>query len=1171
MRDSTPLTISPPPLRAPNAGVRLVRLLPALTSMVAMGATATVAMEPVITTLLIGTSLATIAVSAWSALGEQRGRRADRAALVVRYREHLLDVASTARRSLDAARIELETEGPPRGQHPPPAPSTTPRLRLHLGTADVPSPFPALLQLDPLADYDPELLAAARATQAALGIAHSWPQVLDLPPERIDVRLDAPGVALAWLRSALLHACASSGPDDLRILGIGTSDPGRWGWLHRAAQYVGLETEDPSLAQRVRSSLPLGDVVRTLILIDADRCPQDVRPLLTHGAAVLIVSSDEGPRAGAAVTVEAHGDELHTIRANARVITVPASVPRRAAGAVAIDSVARWTPTHAAVERPALPTTPVELAASWTATADAGQRLRFRIGRAADGSSAVVDVRQAAEGGAGPHGILTGPTGSGKSELLRTLLAEAIATSHPSELQLLLVDFKGGAALDAFAGAPHCAGLLTNLGDDPSEARRMAEGLMKEIDRRQAALRSCTERTGREVPDVAALRTFRKERNDLPELADLLVVVDEFTELLRRHPDTVNAFEALARLGRSLGIHLLLSSQVASGELTRVTRHASLRICLRTPTADESLAAIGSTTAHRLPARPGAGVLCDGTTEVLFDGARTEAATVRNLVEHACQLAHDAPRTRVWAPPLPRELALDDIAGIGAEIADLPFGLVDACSPDGKNEPATIDLSGATGGILVLGGPAVGKSTTLRTIAMRASTLTSPPMTYVLQGRAQALTSLTALRHVGEVVQIGDADGIDALIDVLRDRADQRPSSPGGLPPLLVLVDDWGELVDAHPTATQQMLDLLPALRRCGTVLALATCRATDLRAEARAHLPQVIELSLAEPMQSVIDHRSAAQVRSYGIPGRFLDRSGRVGQVALPARTTGDRQQPFDPAEGSDGTSHTATAPPLPRLPLRSDADLVASADALPLLTCGIDWTRTMATLSMDGRYAHAVALGDPGMGKTNLLTNWMAAFALSESQDAMVAVIDPRRQVLEPAALLERSGRLLGYSANPGQVAPVVDRLAAELASRAADDPDTSRPSDLLRRAALRRSPIVLVVDDLRALSEVAPRALEALLPYVGQGPQLSFHVLLSHPMQGTPSMSYGDGFLQRVLQHSPRGLVFGSCSGTDPWAPIGKVANCPRPPGRAVLVEPGAPSRLLQVPIASGLPRL
>ncbi|HEY2203367.1 MAG TPA: type VII secretion protein EccCa, partial [Pseudonocardia sp.] len=242
-----------------------------------------------------------------------------------------------------------------------------------------------------------------------------------------------------------------------------------------------------------------------------------------------------------------------------------------------------------------------------------GDTLRVPIGVGETGEPVLLDLKESAQGGSGPHGLCIGATGSGKSELLRTLLLGLAATHSSERLNMVLVDFKGGATFLGMAGLPHVSAVITNLAGELSLVDRMADALAGEITRRQEALRAAGNLAG-----VAEYERRRAAGAPLDPLPALLIVVDEFSEMLAQRPELVDLMVTIGRLGRSLQIHLLLASQrLDEGRLRGLESHLSYRIALRTFSPAESRAVLGVPDAHQLPPMPGSGFLALGTDELV--------------------------------------------------------------------------------------------------------------------------------------------------------------------------------------------------------------------------------------------------------------------------------------------------------------------------------------------------------------------------------------------------------------------------------------------------------------------------------------------------------------------------------------------------------------------------
>ena len=444
------------------------------------------------------------------------------------------------------------------------------------------------------------------------------------------------------------------------------------------------------------------------------------------------------------------------------------------------------------------------------------------IGLQASGDELKLNFKEAAEDGVGPHGLVVGATGSGKSELLRTIVSSLSITHSPDMVNFVLVDFKGGAAFAAFEKLPHVAGIITNLQDDPTLINRAYASLKGERSRRERLLR--------DAGDLKNIWEYQEKwkshKDSMKPMPHLLIIVDEFAELIREREDFLALFVMIGQVGRSLGMHLLLATQrLEEGRLKGLDSHLGYRICLRTFSAAESTTVIGNPSAYYLPSTPGIGYIKTGAN--MYDlfktalislpyvpsaGQNQLASRIRlfsptgklvplTSVIHvqavrmagANPMANDTIRTemeavidrlkqesggqkvhQVWLPPLPRDLKLGAIHPALRQ-SDLrrawqeepPCGLL--CIPIGKQDRPLaqkqdllqLDFAGAGGHLAIIGAPQSGKSTLLRTI-LTAFILTHSPRDvqfYCIDLGGGLLRSLTEVPHVGEVCTSTKSEG----------------------------------------------------------------------------------------------------------------------------------------------------------------------------------------------------------------------------------------------------------------------------------------------------------------------------------------------------------------------------------------------------------------------------
>ena len=281
-----------------------------------------------------------------------------------------------------------------------------------------------------------------------------------------------------------------------------------------------------------------------------------------------------------------------------------------------------------------------DIPAQWRPRTAQRARMSVPIGVTEDGEIVELDLKESAQGGMGPHGMLIGATGSGKSELLRTLVL-GLAATHSSEiLNFVLVDFKGGATFLGMDRLPHTSATITNLADELPLVDRMQDSLNGEMVRRQEQLRASG------YPSLYEYEKARAAGEQLAPMPTLFLVVDEFSELLSAKPEFMELFVSVGRLGRSLGVHLLLASQrLDEGRIHRVEGHLSYRIALRTFSSMESRSVIGAGSAYELPPEPGNGYLkIDTTNLVRFKAAYVSGPVPAGNGENSAMTAARASR-----------------------------------------------------------------------------------------------------------------------------------------------------------------------------------------------------------------------------------------------------------------------------------------------------------------------------------------------------------------------------------------------------------------------------------------------------------------------------------------------------------------------------------------------
>ena len=512
----------------------------------------------------------------------------------------------------------------------------------------------------PLEDIEPVSMVALRRFVRTYSVVHRLPTAISLrgfPAVNIE---GARQETRDLVRAMLLELCAFHGPDHLHVAIIAGDPAGEaWDWAKWLPQvghptlrdgigpmrmiYPSLSDFENSMAADLlergrfsRSAPPTPGRAHLVVIIDDGLVTGDERLINDAGMEGVTVLDLTAPpdglaaRRGLQLVVRnrrvaarsAFGVEEFADMDSLTIAEAEATARRMARYRLATAAALANLESEATSADPGLPAlldiddaTRFDPATAWRGRTSR-DRLRVPIGYTPSGAPVELDIKESAQGGMGPHGLCIGATGSGKSEFLRTLVLAMLATHSPAELNLILVDFKGGATFLGLESAPHVAAVITNLEQELAMVDRMKDALSGEMTRRQELLRSAGN-----FANVSDYERARASGVRLEPLPALFIVVDEFSELLAQKPDFAELFVAIGRLGRSLHIHLLLASQrLEEGKLRGLDSHLSYRIGLKTFSANESRSVLGVPDAYHLPSVPGSAYLkCDSAEPLRFN------------------------------------------------------------------------------------------------------------------------------------------------------------------------------------------------------------------------------------------------------------------------------------------------------------------------------------------------------------------------------------------------------------------------------------------------------------------------------------------------------------------------------------------------------------------------
>lgn len=693
----------------------------------------------------------------------------------------------------------------------------------------------------------------------------------------------------------------------------------------------------------------------------------------------------------------------------------------------------------------------------------------------------------------GPHGLVAGTTGSGKSELLQSLVAALAATHPPSRLNFILIDYKGGAAFKDCVDLPHTVGFFTDL--DAHLALRALTSLNAELKRREHVLAEFA------AKDIVELEEIRPEHAP----ANLVIIIDEFAFLKRTVPEFVAGVVDIAQRGRSLGVHLILATQRPSGVVDENVRaNTNLRIALRVADDRDSEDVIERPDAVNIPkSLPGRAFIKTGPTAIelvqtaysnarrdsdessdlhidSFDTAlrvrpvsRAQGASssadsltdLQRLVAAIASATRDQPaRPRPWLDPLPEVVdaasmvATRGTSGVALALADHPTRQ--------SQEPWICDLA-VQGHLLVFGASGSGKSTALRTLAGQLAATLSPAdlHLYVLDFGSRALSSLAQLPHCAGVFTPEQPELVERTFARLERIVAERKEQMGGrgvtsidearragldLAYVVVLIDGYAafnsayQLVD-HGEMNDRLVRLLSDGRSAGISFVLSADRRNAVPTAVSSLVPQRVILRMGEIDEYISLGLSGDLGRTTIVPGRgFLQDATELQIAVFGSDPNGAAQS--DAIRAIAESSEQSGGPD----PVRELSAAVGLA--------GLTATSGRVTLGLDGESGTTVGvdllaqpifavIGSERSGRTTTLITLMAGLqSLGTPVRAYLAA--PRRTDLIDAATWEDVGR-----GTDGCDALLV-QLAAEIRER------SETAGDL----------IVLVVDDGEELADGA-----------------------------------------------------------------------------------------------------
>ncbi len=383
----------------------------------------------------------------------------------------------------------------------------------------------------------------------------------------------------------------------------------------------------------------------------------------------------------------------------------------------------------------------------------------------------------------GPHGLVAGTTGSGKSEILQSYILSIATLYHPYEVSFFIIDFKGGGMANQFSNLPHLNGAITDLENNVNAEKEIKRSLLSikaELDRRKRLFEQANVNKIEKYIDL-----YKKSEVPTP-LPHLIIIVDEFAELKAQQPDFMNDLISAARIGRSLGVHLILATQKPSGQVSeQIWTNSKFKLCLKVADANDSNDMLKSPVAAKITIPGRAYLKVDNSLELfqsgysgasvynIHDPQYTELTAIVDYVNDYCIKNNIAKLPSICLPMLNYVIPYNS-GKIKSKVFEtkIPFGIYD--NPAAQiQDYAYIDISQNT---FVIGSVRMGKTNLLQSVIRTLSLAYTPEELnmYIMDFGSMTLKTFESLHHVGGVVLPDDDEKLRNLLKMLSSEIEMR-------------------------------------------------------------------------------------------------------------------------------------------------------------------------------------------------------------------------------------------------------------------------------------------------------------------------------------------------------------------------------------------------------------
>ncbi|MDR2752213.1 MAG: type VII secretion protein EssC, partial [Clostridiales bacterium] len=539
----------------------------------------------------------------------------------------------------------------------------------------------------------------------------------------------------------------------------------------------------------------------------------------------------------------------------------------------------------------------------------------------------------------GPHGLIAGTTGSGKSEFIQSYILSMAINFHPYDVSFILIDYKGGGMANCFRGLPHVAGTITNLGGNM--IHRSLVSLRSEMDRRQAIF------AANDVNHIDKYQKLYKEKKVTIPLPHLVIISDEFAELKEQQHEFMKELVSAARIGRSLGVHLILATQKPSSSVSdEIRSNTRFRACLKVNTTEDSKDMLKRPEAAEITL-PGRGYVQVGNDELFKlvqsgwsgapyvpsekyepadvqsvsllsanglaahvakpekpsgKGAKSQLDTIVQFINDYSERMSITP-LRMWLDPMPAIMswsALKKPAGgfDGHKWTPYPEWLNPTIGqyddpPAQFQGPLSMNI-GANGHVAIFGAPTTGKTTFVQTLIYSLVMNHSPEdlNMYLLDFGGRILGNFQALPHVGDVVFSDDEGKLNKLFKLLSDELAERKKLFGSrgvaslqsyrettgkkLPAILFILDNYAAFNETYPDAETNIITLSREGANCGIYLVLTASASSVIKFKVIQNFKLMYALNLNDKYDYTNVVGQTGGMEPDALKGRGLAKVGR-------------------------------------------------------------------------------------------------------------------------------------------------------------------------------------------------------------------------------------------------------------------------------------------------------